>query len=267
LKLSIVLSTQPASFSALAYQGELEQTIAKISDLGYDGVELAVRDPGLLDIASIKSFVQANKLVVPAIGTGQAYGEEGLSLASPDADIRTHAIERLMAHAEFASEFGAVVIIGLIRGTTSNRTDYQKACSLVVKGLRTLGLSNPAVQFAVEPINRYETDLVITVEAGLELVAQIGLDNVGLLLDTFHMNIEEPDVLQSIRSAASKIFHFHVADSNRWYPGAGHIDFSAILKSLDSVGYEGFISAEIMPFPDSDISAARTIEHLRALPQ
>jgi sugar phosphate isomerase/epimerase len=123
------------------------------------------------------------------------------------------------------------------------------------------------VKFAIEPINRYETTLVNTVEAGLELVDQIGLDNVGLLLDTVHMNIEEPDVLQSIRAAASKIFHFHVADSNRWYPGAGHIDFGAILMSLDSVGYEGFISAEIMPFPDSDISAARTIKHMRALPQ
>ena len=68
----------------------------------------------------------------------------------------------------------------------------------------------------------------------------MGADNFGLLLDTFHMNIEEPSIEDSIRQTGDRIFHFHVADSNRWYPGAGHLDFRSILKALFATGYDGF---------------------------
>jgi sugar phosphate isomerase/epimerase len=88
---------------------------------------------------------------------------------------------------------------------------------------------------------------------------------VGLLLDTFHMNIEEPLIEDSIRSCADRIFHFHVADSNRWYPGAGHLDFESILEALFSTEYQGFVSGEFMPLPDADTSAKLGIAHLRRI--
>ena len=116
---------------------------------------------------------------------------------------------------------------------------------------------------AIEPINRYETGLINTVASGLRLVDTIGLDNVGLLLDTFHMNIEEPSMIESMVAAGERLFHFHVADSNRWYPGAGHIDFNAIFSTLNSVGYQGFVSAEILPLPDPDTAAMKTVEYMR----
>jgi sugar phosphate isomerase/epimerase len=79
------------------------------------------------------------------------------------------------------------------------------------------------------------------------------------------MNIEEPEIGQSIRSCGDRIFHFHVADSNRWYPGAGHLDFRNILEVLSDTGYQGFISGEFMPQPDPDTAAERCIAHLRGL--
>ena len=82
------------------------------------------------------------------------------------------------------------------------------------------------IRLALEPINRYETTLINNAAQGLELIERVGADNFGLLLDTFHMNIEEPSIEDSIRQTGDRIFHFHVADSNRWYPGAGHLDFS-----------------------------------------
>ncbi len=88
MKISIVVSTQPASFSALAYKGRVAENIKKIKDLGYDGVELAVRDPGLLNLDELHNILSENDLPVPAIGTGQAFGEEGLSFSSKDAGIR-----------------------------------------------------------------------------------------------------------------------------------------------------------------------------------
>jgi sugar phosphate isomerase/epimerase len=85
----------------------------------------------------------------------------------------------------------------------------------------------------------------------------------GLLLDTFHMNIEEAVMEESIRKCSEHIFHFHVADSNRKYPGAGHLDFRSILNALKSTGYCEWISGELMPLPDPDFAAQHSIAFLR----
>ena len=121
------------------------------------------------------------------------------------------------------------------------------------------------VRFALEPLNRYETDLIHTVADGLGLVERVDAENFGLLLDTFHMNIEEPVIEDSIRACGDRIFHFHVADSNRWYPGAGHLDFKSILDALLATGYQGYVSGEFMPRPNADTAAERAIAHLRAI--
>jgi sugar phosphate isomerase/epimerase len=121
------------------------------------------------------------------------------------------------------------------------------------------------VKYALEPLNRYETDLIHTVADGLDLIERVGADNFGLLLDTFHMNIEEPSIEESIRVCGDRIFHFHVADSNRWHPGAGHLDFGTILDTLFDTGYQGWVSGEFMPIPDADTGAQRAITYLNAL--
>ena len=118
---------------------------------------------------------------------------------------------------------------------------------------------------ALEPLNRYETDLVHTVAEGLDLLRRVGADNLGLLLDTFHMNIEEPVIEDGIRACGNRIFHFHVADSNRWYPGAGHLDFASIVQSLSASGYRGYVSGEFVPMPDADTASQRGLAHLRAV--
>ena len=265
MKFSIVLSTQPASFSALAYKGHLAENIVKIKNLGFDGVELAVREPNLLNVNEIKLLLEDNNLVVPAIGTGQAFGEEGLSFTNPDKKIRNKAIDRIKSHVRLANLLDTQVIIGLIRGKKNNQIDEEQAETWLIKALQECARENESVRLAIEPINRYETDLINTVSAGIDIVEKVNQNNVGLLLDTFHMNIEEPSITESIKSCGKHLFHFHIADSNRWYPGAGHIEFREIFKLLDQVGYSSFVSAEIMPLPDPDTAAAETIKFVRGL--
>lgn len=267
MKLSIVLSTQPASFSALAYQGQLLENIAKIAALGYDGVELAVRDPAMFDVDQVAEAVAANKLTVPAIGTGQAFGEEGLSFTHDDEGIRRKAVTRIKSQIELAAKFAAVVIIGLIRGKASQAANRKNAFDWLASALSDCAdhAKRFGVRLAIEPINRYETDLVNTATDGLDLIESIGAENLGLLLDTFHMNIEEPSMFDSIRRAGSRIFHFHVADSNRWYPGAGHVDFRKTIQVLMEANYTGFVSAEILPLPDPDTCARKTIDTMKPL--
>ena len=267
MKLSIVLSTQPAQFQAATFKGDLEVNLTRIAALGYDGVELAIRDPKLIDVDALEASANQYNLRVPAIGTGQAWGEEGLSFTDPNPQIREQAIERIKSHIPLATRFGAVIIIGLIRGIVKPGTDSTQAMAWLVEALRECSeAARPyGICLALEPINRYETTLINNTAQGLELINRVGVDNFGLLLDTFHMNIEEPAIEDSIRQCGERIFHFHVADSNRWHPGAGHLDFKSILTALDSTRYQGWVSGEFLPKPDAETAAQRSVAFLRQL--
>ncbi len=267
MKLAVVLSTQPARFQAATFKGDLDANLAHIAYLGYDGVELAIRDPGLLDESDLLARLKHHRLEAPAIGTGQAWGEEGISFTDPDPEVRQAAVQRTKAHLPFASRVDAVVIIGLIRGTLKPGVTHAQAMTWLAEALGqcAAAASRLGVRLALEPLNRYETGLINTVEEGLALIERVGADNLGILPDTFHMNIEEPSIEESIRRAADRMIHFHVADSNRWYPGAGHLDFAAILDLLKGLAYPGYISGEFLPMPDPATAAREAIEHLRAL--
>jgi sugar phosphate isomerase/epimerase len=267
MRLSIVLSTHTAKFQAVAYKGDFEQNVAKIASYGYDGVEPAVRDPGLVDRDSLIATVSKHGMTIPAIGTGQAWGEERLSFTDADAKVRQQAVERIAAHVPLAKKAGAVIIIGLVRGIVQDGVSESQAREWMFSSFKTCVeiAGKEGVRIAFEPLNRYETPLLNTAREGLELIDRVGADNLGLLLDTFHMNIEEPAIEESIKTCGKRIFHFHVADSNRWYPGAGHLDFRKILETLISTGYTGFVSGEFMAVPDADSAAQKAIRHLREL--
>jgi sugar phosphate isomerase/epimerase len=256
MKLAIVLSTHAAQFQAVAFKGDFEANVARIASYGYDGVELAIRDPKLVNAGELE-----------AVGTGQAWGEEGLSFTSDDPEVRRAAIERVKSHVPLAQRFGATIILGLIRGITPSGQTHEQSMAYLVEALQECSAvaATEGVRFALEPLNRYETDLIHTVEEGLALIHRVGAENFGLLLDTFHMNIEEPSIEASIHACGDRIFHFHVADSNRWHPGAGHLDFASVLSALRGTGYGGYVSGEFMPIPDADTGARRAIEHLRPM--
>ena len=267
MKLSIVLSTHAAQFEAVAFKGDLEANVAKIASWGYDGVELAIRDPKIVDGEELLRIVTAHGLEIPAIGTGQAWGEEGLSYTDPDPDVRAAAIERTIAHIPFAAESGAVIVIGLLRGIVRPEVDQAQAMDWVVDALRQCcAVALPhGVRIALEPVNRYETSLINNIDEGLVLLDRVGAENMGLMPDTFHMNIEDANIEQSLRACGDRIFHVHVADSNRWPPGAGHLDFASILNAVFATGYQGCVSGGFMPLPDADTAAQMGIAHLRQL--
>ena len=265
MKLSIVLSTQAAQFQAATFKGDLETNLRRIAGLGYNGVELAIRDPQLVNYDELDRLTRGNGLSVPAIGTGQAWGEEGLSFTDPNPQVRRLAIERIKSHIPGAARFGAIVIIGLIRGIIKPGVEPAQAMDWLVEALCECSAAADlhGIRLALEPINRYETTLINNSAQGLELIDRVGAYNFGLLLDTFHMNIEEADIQQSIRQSGAHTFHFHVADSNSWYPGAGHIHFKSILKTLFATGYSGWVSGEFLPKPDPLTAAERSIAELR----
>jgi sugar phosphate isomerase/epimerase len=269
MKTSIVLSTQPAQFQAVTFKGDQDANLARIASYGYTGVELAIRDPSLVDLEMLDTLIGKLDLKVPAIGTGQAWGEEGLSFTDPDPSIRRAAISRIKSHIPIASRLNAIIIIGLIRGIVKKGVDPSISMGWLIDALKECSdaASASGIRLALEPINRYETSLINNTAQGLCLIEKVGADNFGLLLDTFHMNIEEQDIESSIKSCGNRIFHFHVADSNRWHPGAGHLNFKSILSSLFSTGYKGWVSGEFLPEPDADTAAQQAMTYLRSATQ
>ncbi|MRR30980.1 sugar phosphate isomerase/epimerase [bacterium] len=264
---SIVLSCQATRFEAATFQGDFKNNLTRVVKLGYTGVELAIRSPREMDYPALYYLVNTFSLKVPAIGTGQAWGEEHLSFTDPDASIREQAIQRVKDHIPSAAYLKAHIIIGLLRGKIQPGITREQAEAWLVIALQQCAKAakGEGVSLCLEPINRYETNLINTVESGLELIEKVGANNFGLLLDSFHMNIEESDICAAIRKAGNRIFHFHAADSNRWYPGAGHINFDEILQTLQSIGYNGFISGEFLPVPDALTGAERGIQFLNTI--
>lgn len=265
LKLSLVVSLEETGFAAVAMRGSWREAVRSAADLGYDGVELAVRDPTEIDADGVLRAVRDAGLAVPVIGTGQAYLRDGLSLSHPDEGIRARAIERMEAHVRLATVFGAAVVVGLLRGRISGdraATDARLGGSL----RRILPLAEREnVCVLVEPVNRYETDFLVNVDEVLDLINRQGSPALGILADTFHMNIEEASIEGSLRRARPRLRHVHVADSNRQAPGLGHLDFPALVRVLREIGYAGYLSAEILPRPDPISAARQAIAYLRPL--
>jgi sugar phosphate isomerase/epimerase len=123
------------------------------------------------------------------------------------------------------------------------------------------------VRLVIEPVNRYEGDTVQTASEGLDLIEEVGHSHLGLLLDTYHVNIEESSLTEPFRQAmaADRLWHVHLGDSNRLPPGQGHLDFPGIVAALRETGYQGYLSAELLARPDPDAAAEATIKYMRQL--
>ena len=249
----IVPLQDPTPFSPFAPEN-WRQALRRVKAEGYDGVELAIIDPNRLNTAVVKEALESEGLRLLSITTGQAAAKEGLSLSSPDEKIRQRAVERIQVHMQFAKSFGAIVIVGSLRGADGDM-------GLLIESLRECTAYDAEVKIALEPLNRYESHLVNTAAEALTVVERVGAQNLGLLLDTFHANIEERNIGQAFRDAGERLFHIHLADSNRWVPGFGHLPFTEVWTALKAMNYASGLVIEAFPRPNLEalISAARTI--------
>jgi len=266
MKTGLIICGPDVAYGPLALlSGTFEEKAAKAARLGYDGVELMVRDPAGLDWPAVKATLDANGLGVGQIVTGELFGADGLGLITSDDDLHRRTVARLKAIVDLAAYLGTIVNIGRSRGRLDWLDANERTWDVAMSKLREVVAyaAERGVRIAVEPINRYEAYFIHTTADGLRMIADLGFNNLGLMLDVYHMNIEDPSIEASLASAGDRLWHVHIADSNRCYPGSGHLPFDAIFATLRKMGYEGYVSAEILPQPDPDTAAERTIAFLR----
>lgn len=249
---------------------EFARKLEILNLLGYDGVELAVQDPTKVNAGKIKELVGNYNLEVSAIATGSAFTKERLSLSSPFEFRREAAIQRLKDQISFAAIFSSKtkVIVGLIRGNAGNLSNANVGKEYFAEGIRECDdfARTRGITLVVEAINRYEIDFLNTLKETDCFLKNYDLFSVKILSDTFHMNIEERSIPESIEKFKSQLGYVHIADSNRMAPGQGHLDFAEIIKTLKEIGYNGWISAEIVsPGSGFGIAARYAIWHLRNL--
>jgi len=246
------------------FPGDLENAFSVAKELGFDGIEISVADPEGISLSKVKDLVSKYQVGISAIATGGAAIRDGLIFSSSDKSTRKAAIQRIKNHIDFAAHFNAVVVLGLIKGWVDG--DYSQCEDYVTECLKECNeyAVEKRINLALEPINRFQEDFFNSILDCKEYIDRIKFSNVKMMIDSFHMNIEDADIWGNMRQAKDYIIHVHYSDSNRLAPGMGHFDFVKMTGVLKEINYSGYISAEILPIPDSYTAAKQTITSMKS---
>ncbi|MBI2467461.1 MAG: sugar phosphate isomerase/epimerase [Candidatus Rokubacteria bacterium] len=235
-------------------EAPLAATLRRLAEAGCDGVELP-GEPDRWPARRVRRLLAAHGLAPLALTASCGFPATRRDLAHPDPAIRREAVAYVGRCLAFAAEIGAPLVQMLPSGETrlAPLATRAREWRWSVAGMRAAAreAARLGVRIAVEPLNRYEAYLVTTVAEALAYVEAVGSAWVGLTIDLFHANIEEPDIAAAIRAAGRRLWHVQVADTNRRGLGRGHLDLAACIAALRAVGYAGAVCVEVTaPGPD-----------------
>jgi sugar phosphate isomerase/epimerase len=247
------------SYDALVFFGEdISESIKRVARFGYDAIEL-VGEPDNHDGQAIRrQCADANIKVssVCSIFTGEAR-----DLTNKSAINRGKAVDYSKRVADLAAASGAAVMIVAPSpvGKMVSESQPEQEWAWAVEGIQAIAdhAAKQNVKLCIEAWNRYETHFINRIPQALELMRAVNKPNVGVMGDTFHMNIDDPNIADAIRDAGPALIHIHFADSNRAAPGQGHTDFVPIMQALKDINYQGYITFELLPASSDPFATLR----------
>jgi D-psicose/D-tagatose/L-ribulose 3-epimerase len=234
--------------------------IERAKTIGFSAFEISLLNLAGIDPLRIRQRAEAAGIeVVGTIGLAQ-----DKALATPDQALRERTIAYLKAAVEAARAMGARLFCGMVYATPgkfSGRPPTQDEIRWITEGLAEVAqfARRCEITLAIEPVNRYETYLLNTAAQTQAVVDAIGEPNVGLLLDTYHMNIEERGIAATIRRHAQSLRHLHLNESDRGMLGGGNIDWSGLFAALKEIGYQGIGSIETFGATSAEIPVITSI--------
>lgn len=239
------------------------KVIDKAKKMGFDSFEFGLEDLSHVDPAKLKSRLEANGMKCVICG---AFGPDR-DLTHEDASVRQNSLDYITKAAEVCAKSGAKVLGGPMYSAVGKRRHVsadqkKKEWDLAVQGLKQAAkrAEDQGILLAVEPLNRFETDLINTAEQCEKLVNDIGAKNVGFHLDSFHMNIEEKDSGAAIKRAGNRLYHFHACENDRGAPGSGkNIDWDGVAEALKAINYSHQAVIESFTPATKSIAAAAAI--------
>lgn len=235
------------------------ELFSKIKNLGYDKVEIAIEDPKEIDTKAIKEQLDSFDLEALVCG---AFGPTR-DLTSDDAKLRETGIAYIETCLDIAKELGASFFAGPMYSAVGKarmvspeqkRKEWERAA----EGLRMACelASGRDLDIALEPLNRFESDLINNVDDVLRLIKDIDHPSAKVCLDMFHMNIEEPDPEDAIVKAGDKLIHLQVSENYRGTPGTGSTNWQAYYSGLEKINYQGTVSIESFTPENKELAAA-----------
>lgn len=244
------------------FTNESFSLLKKAKKMGFDSFEIGLEDPSHVNGKEFGKALKDNGLRLVVCG---AMGPSR-DLTHEDAKYRKEGLDYIATTIKFCADAGAKVMAGPLYSAVGKRrhvspAQKKKEWDLAVKGLSAAGkiAADHGVVLAVEPLNRFETDLVNTSAQAVQLVNDIGHDNVRIHLDSFHMHIEEKCQYDAIKLAGKKLAHFHSCENDRGAPGSGLVDWESVAKGLKDVGYKGECVIESFTPECKAIAAAAAI--------
>jgi D-psicose/D-tagatose/L-ribulose 3-epimerase len=237
--------------------------VKKIKEMGYDILEVAVEDKDLIDWPKLKEVVKEEGLQVTISG---AFGPDR-DISSTDSAIRENGLQYIIDCIRIAEDMGSPIFTGPVYsavGKTRIVSAEQKKQERdwCIENLLKAGeiAASCGVVVGVEPLNRFETDMVNTVDQALSIVKEVSHKNIQISLDTFHCNIEEKNIPEAIRKVGKELLcHVQGNESDRGTPGTGHLDWKGIKEALNDINYEGAMVIETFGAPSKELAAAACI--------
>ena len=235
------------------FDGRDVSLLGRIAALGFDFVEIPVEDPATLDAAAIQRALKDTGL--RAIVCAAVVGDRDFSSPNP-ANVEI-AATYLTACCSLARDWGSPVVLGPLYAPVgkprlateeARRAEWQRSVAQLRRMAQVAG--DFGVRLGLEPLNRFETDMINTAADAMRMINEIGSPHVGVSLDNFHMNIEEVDFCSAIETAGDRLVHVQVSDSHRGVPGEGNSDWAGLRRGLQRINYTGRISIESFS-PDS----------------
>ena len=267
MKLSIVIASSDAPETAFVVWRGFEESIRKASEFGFDGVELALKDAGEINPKNLDRWLGENNIQVSAISTGQVFAVRNLSFVDAEKSRWEELRSIFRELIALASDFGNLINIGRVRGSFAANRSRGETEKLFVARLQEIAeeADKKIVGMMIEPVNRYEINFLNRVEQTAEILRSVTNNNVYIMPDVFHMNIEDVSIGGELTKYNKHIKYIHLADSNRLAPGRGHLDFVQIFDDLKKSSWDGWVAAEILPFPSPDQAAKQAATFLQPL--
>jgi sugar phosphate isomerase/epimerase len=262
IRSAVTISLVPeARGGPFVFWDDLPSACKKAKTLGFDAIEIFPSAPDAVNPAQLRTLLKDHGLALAAMGTGAGWVKHRLNVCLPDAAARVKALTFIRGIVDLAGQFQAPAIIGSMQGRFEGGVDQATATGYLIEALEELGAHAALykVPLLLEPLNRYETNMLNRIEDGVRLLQKLATKNVALLADLFHMNIEEIDIAAALRAGKGYVGHLHFVDSNRRAAGMGHLDYPPIVAALKEIDYQGYASAEVLPYPDFDAAAAQTM--------
>lgn len=249
MHISISVADRPCHMPQMMFVGDLEPICTELAAMGYDGVDLFLPEPSASDVIAARKALEANGLSATMLAAHGDLMKDGLFLNLPDKLSRL--LEASRPHLDYCAKLNAMPNVGFFRGQHKNVPGgREESLKYMAEGLHDYCAlaASYGVRVLLEPINRYEIDSIHTVDEALNLCHQAGdPSNLNLLLDIFHMNIEESSLTAAVIRAQGKIGHVHFVENTRAVPGLGCLNLGDLAECLGSVGYDGFLGIEAIP--------------------